>query len=257
MMQPEGQDANPLMSFLPLLLIVNAGRNYHKPALNDLYWLPGGNPGLLPEDGYSGDISLSGNFSSGKVKFSSEITGFVSQIENWIMWQPASNGAYYWEADNIRDVLSGGLEYQYNASLSLKKVIFRSGGNVSYTRTSNLNAVSSADESRGKQLIYIPKSKGGFYVSSSFKKFTLKYDLKGAGRRYTKSSNQVSDFERVLNPYWLSNISVDKQVDLNSHSLNLKFIVENILDTDYQSILWRPMPGRSFSLSVGFHFNKK
>jgi len=33
----------------PLLLKMNVTRNFHHPALNDLYWNPGGNPGLLPE----------------------------------------------------------------------------------------------------------------------------------------------------------------------------------------------------------------
>ncbi|MFW5831633.1 MAG: TonB-dependent receptor plug domain-containing protein, partial [Prolixibacteraceae bacterium] len=47
---------------LPLLLQMNAARNYHKPALNDLYWLPGGNPDLLAEDGYTGDVSVSADF---------------------------------------------------------------------------------------------------------------------------------------------------------------------------------------------------
>jgi len=242
---------------LPLLLIVNTGRNYHKPALNDLYWLPGGNPDLLPEDGYSGDISLSWDPRMDRFDFSSEITGFVSKIENWILWQPAANGAYYWEADNIKDVFSRGIEFNYTGSTRLKYITFRSGGNFSYTATSNLNAVSSSDESRGRQLIYIPKSKGGFYVSSTYKKFTVKYDLRMVGRRYTKSSNEVSDFERVLNPYWLSKITVDKQVDLNNHSLNLRFVVDNIFNTNYQSVLWRPMPGRSYSLSVAFNFNKR
>lgn len=241
---------------VPVLLRINAGRNYHKPALNDLYWMPGGNPDLLHEDGYSGDISLAGEYENDKVMFNNEITGFISKIENWILWQPASNGAYYWEADNIRDVFSGGIEYQYTASVKLKKVMFRSGGNFSFTSTSNLNAVSSADQSRGKQLIYIPKSKGNFWLSSTFKKITLKYDLKGVSRRFTKSDNEVADFERVLNPYWLSTFSVNRQIDLNQYKLSLKFTVDNIFDTNYQSILWRPMPGRCYSLSVGFDFDK-
>src|SRR5690606_5385087 len=29
---------------LPVLIRANAARNFHKPTLNDLYWIPGGNP---------------------------------------------------------------------------------------------------------------------------------------------------------------------------------------------------------------------
>jgi len=237
---------------LPLVLSLNAARNYHKPTFNDLYWLPGGNPELLPEDGFSGDISLEWNIETGKTIIDNEFTWFCSRINNWIIWQPAASGAYYWEADNVKDVVSSGLEYRLSAEYNLNELRFRSGGNYSYTKTSNVNAVSSADRSRGKQLIYIPKHKGNLYLSCTWRKYTLKYDLNYTGKRYTKSSNIETYFEQVLNPYWLSKVVIDKQMEWSNYTLNLKFAVENIFDNNYQSILWRPMPGRFYSLSVAF-----
>ncbi len=239
---------------LPVVLSVNAARNYHKPSLNDLYWLPGGNPGLLPEDGYTGDISLSGDINTGNLKLKNEISLFLSGIDNWIIWQPATSGAYYWEAGNIKEVVSRGVEYQFSGECGFNNIRLRSGGNYSYTNTSNVNAAGSADRSRGKQLIYIPKHKGNFYLSGTWRKFTLKYDLTYTGKRFTKSSNIESGFEQVLNPFWLSKLTLDKQVQWSSYTLNLKFVVENIFDNDYQSILWRPMPGRVYSLSVAFNY---
>jgi outer membrane cobalamin receptor len=241
---------------LPVALKTNASRNYHKPTLNDLYWLPGGNPELLPEDGFSADVSLSATYEKPNFSFSNEITGFVSSIENWIIWQPAQNGAYYWEAGNVKEVLSRGAEYQFTTARNWTNFSLKSGGNYSYTRTTNQNAVRSVDESRGKQLIYIPKHKGNVYVASVFKNFTFKYDLEFVGKRYTNSNNEESDFERVLNPYWLSKISLDKWVDWSAFRMNLKFSVENLLNEEYQSILWRPMPGRYYSFSVGLNYKK-
>ena len=241
---------------LPVILRLNAARNYHKPTLNDLYWLPGGNPELLPEDGYTGDFSMSGKFEGGLLSFKNEITGFISQIENWIVWQPSASGAYFWEANNVKSVLSRGIEYQFSASSTLKNIRIKSGGNYSFTNTSNQNAVSSADESRGKQLIYIPKQKGNMYLGATFKKTTIKYDLEYVGKRFTKSSNLESDYERVLNAYWLNKISIDKQFELTSLNLNLKFTVDNLFNENYQSILWRPMPGRFYSFTVGLNYKK-
>jgi iron complex outermembrane receptor protein len=245
-----------VLQTLPVILRSNIARNYHKPSLNDLYWLPGGNSSLQPEDGYTGDLSLAGDFVFGQMVFRNELTGFLSKIENWIVWQPAANGAWYWEANNVKDVLSRGLEYQFNAALDWKKFRFRSGGNYAFTATSNLNAVRSVDESRGKQLIYIPKHKGGFYFSTTWQKFTLKYDFSGVGKRFTKSSNRESPFEQVLNPYFLSKISADKRFDLHAFSFNMKFTVDNLFNQNYQSILWRPMPGRFYTLSVAFKYRK-
>lgn len=241
---------------LPLVLRANAARNFHKPTLNELYWIPGGNPDLESEDGYTGDVSLSAAFGGDKLTFSNEVTGYLSLIKNWISWQPAVSGAYYWEADNIREVFSRGIEYQYKASLRTGPVTFRSGGNYSFTRTANQNAVNSADESRGKQLIYIPKHKGGAYLSASWNRFTLKFDLNGVGRRYTTSSNRESAYEQVLNPYWLGKLSAGKQIEYRDVQMNLKLTVDNLFDQSYQSILWRPMPGRHYALSVALNFDQ-
>ncbi len=240
----------------PLVLRSNVARNYHKPTLNDLYWMPGGNPELLPEDGYTGDISLSGNFEFNQAKFQNEFTGFISKIENWIIWQPASNGAWYWEADNVKEVLSKGIEYAFSSEFEWRSFLFHSGANYAFTSTSNLNSVRSVDESRGKQLIYIPKHKGHFHFHVNWKKFSLNYDLSYVGKRYTKSSNRESDFERVLNPYWLSNLQLGKQFAWRDLTVGLNLSVENLLDNTYQSILWRPMPGRYYNLSVLINYAK-
>lgn len=245
-----------LFSNLPLTLHSNLARNYHKPALNDLYWIPGGNPELLPEEGFSGDITLSGAFRRDKLTFTNEITGFLSKIDNWIIWQPASNGAYYWEANNVQEVLSQGLEYSFSSELAWKKFRFRWGGNYAYTHTYNLNAVSSVDRSRGKQLIYIPKHKGHVYFSTDWKNFIFKYDLGYTGKRFTRSGEQASDYERVLNPYWLNKALIGKKIFWKNMRFDLKFSVENVFDEDYQSILWRPMPGRFYHLSAAFSYKK-
>jgi outer membrane cobalamin receptor len=242
---------------LPLVIRSNAARNYHKPTLNDLYWVPGGNPNLLPENGFTGDVSLAGDFNIGRMNLKNEITGFVSLIDNWILWQPSSSGAYYWEANNVKEVFSRGVEYQYTALITLNNLTLRSGGNYSFTAASNVHAVKSADESRGKQLIYIPKHQGGIYVSLGWQKFMLKYDMHGVGKRYTTSNNSEAGFEHVLNPYILSRIALEKEFTVKDVSLSLKTRIENLFDQDYQSILWRPMPGRSYHFTAAIKFRKE
>ncbi len=248
-----GMEWQPI-SMLPLVVRTNLARNYNKPTLNDLYWIPGGNPELLPEDGYTGDVSLSAGIDKEKISFSNELTGFVSKIENWIAWQPAASGAYYWEAGNIKDVSSRGLEYQVSTKIQSGPFILRSGGNYSFTRTTNLNAVHSADESRGKQLIYIPKHKGGAYIGLAFQNFSFKFDVNGVGKRYTRSSNQESHFEQVLNPYLLGKVTAEKQVAWDEFLVRLKLAVDNVFDQKYQSILWRPMPGRFYTITLAVKY---
>ena len=236
---------------IPAEIHWNIARNFHKPTLNDLYWIPGGNPGLKPEDGITGDLTL--RMMPTKNKFNSELTGFVSRIENWIVWQPAQNGAYYWEAANLKEVFSRGIEYQGSVKFSAGAIRLVCLADYSFTRTTNLNAGREADLSRGKQLIYIPKHRANLNVSAGLKSYTVDYSLGYTGRRYTKSNNQESDFEQVLNPYFLSNLSLIRKFNFKGLEADIKLKIENLFNTSYQAILWRPMPGRSFYLTLAIN----
>lgn len=236
---------------------INLSRNYHQPGLNDLYWLPGGNPELKPEDGFSGDLSYSYTKKTEKSSLSAQVTGFASLIDNWIVWQPSANGAYYWEANNLRKVFARGAEcqgmWQYQIATKLS---FNLKGNYSYTATSNIDAVPSVDESRGKQLIYIPKHKANLFVEADFRDYFLNVNAPFTGKRYTSSNNVESDFEKVLNPYWLINISFGKRFNWKQFQIDAALNVENLANTDYMAVLWRPMPGRYYSLTLQFYYRK-
>ena len=238
-------------------LKMNLSRNYHQPGLNDLYWIPGGNPDLRPENGYEGDLSYSLSARHEKTTYSAQITGFASLIDDWIVWQPASNGAYYWEASNLREVFARGAEFQTSFQSEIANtVLINLKGNYSYTATSNVDALPSVDESRGKQLIYIPKHKANLFAEADYKKFYLKINAPFTGKRYTSSNNVESDYEKVLNPYCLVNLSCGKQFNLNVFKVDASLNIENLANADYMAILWRPMPGRYYSLTLMFNYRK-
>lgn len=236
-----------------LLLKVNFARNYHKPSLNDLYWVPGGNPDLIAEDGITGDVSISSESGISGL-WNQELSFFYSRIDNWIMWQPASSGAWYWEAANVKDVLSRGVEYNFNSRFIARQVKFHFSGNYAFTLSSNQNAFNSVDKSRGKQLIYIPKHTGNLHGTATFESWALKAGLNYSGRRYTQSSNEWSHFESVLNPFWLTSIALEKRFDTESWNISAQIKADNLLNINYQQILWRPMPGRHYSFTLAFRW---
>ncbi|MFY9150561.1 MAG: TonB-dependent receptor plug domain-containing protein [Prolixibacteraceae bacterium] len=238
-------------------LKLNLARNYHQPGLNDLYWLPGGNPNLKPEDGYTGDVSFAYSGHDEKSSLSMQITGFASVTDNWIVWQPSANGAYYWEANNLRKVFARGAEIQVSAHRKLtNSLTFDLKGNYSHSATSNVDAVPSVDESRGKQLIYIPKDKANLFAKADISAFYLKINAPFTGKRYTSSNNVESDYEKVLNPYWLVNLTLGRRLIFKTIQADVSLNIENILNTDYMAILWRPMPGRYYSFTVQFNYRK-
>jgi outer membrane cobalamin receptor len=236
-----------------ILLKANFARNYHKPSLNDLYWMPGGNPGLKAEDGITGDISISSESAiSGLWK--QEFSFFYSRIDYWIMWQPASSGAWYWEAANVKDVLSRGAEYNFSSRFTIRQVKVNLNGNYAYTRSTNENAMSSVDKSRGKQLIYIPKHTGNLHGVVTFQSWSMKTSLNYTGRRYTQSSNEWSHFESVLNPFWLTSAVLEKRFETGNWNISAQLKADNLLNINYQQILWRPMPGRHYSFTLAFRW---
>jgi len=235
----------------------NLARNYHQPGLNDLYWIPGGNPDLKPEDGYSGDLAFAFSKKNKKMTFSGQLTGFASLIENWIVWQPSAGGAYYWEANNLRKVFARGVEIQISLHSIVANVLsFDLRGNYSHSATSNIDAVPSVDESRGKQLIYIPKHKANLFAEAAFKNYYLKINAPFTGKRYTSSNNVESDYEKVLNPYWLFNLTGGRRFEFKPFRVDASLSFENLANTDYMAILWRPMPGRYYSLTFQFSYKK-
>lgn len=236
---------------------MNVSRNYHQPGLNDLYWVPGGNPDLKPEDGYAGDLAFSYSKRTDKTAFSGQLTGFASLIDDWIVWQPSASGASYWEAGNLRKVFARGAEVQVSFHKEFgREVSFDIKGNYAHSATSNVDAVPSVDKSRGKQLIYIPKDKANLFAELDYKKYYLKINAPFTGKRYTSSNNEESDYEKVLNPYWLVNLSVGWRFDYKPFVVDLVANVENLADTDYMAILWRPMPGRYYSLTIQISYKK-
>ena len=92
----------------------NVARNYHHPTLNDMYWQPGGNPDLSPEEGYSRVKHQCYWETQLRLRSAPSATRayrvLFAQINNWILWLPGFKG--YWEPVNVAEVRSYGLEYQ-------------------------------------------------------------------------------------------------------------------------------------------------
>ncbi|NPD44138.1 MULTISPECIES: TonB-dependent siderophore receptor [unclassified Lentimicrobium] len=235
----------------------NASRNYHKPNLNDLYWIPGGNPDLLPEDGYTAELGLGFKQAKNNWNLESNINIYASIIENWIVWHPSSTGAIYWEADNIKKVFARGVEctLKYNMDF-YRNWKLKTIANYALTITTNENAVESVDESRGKQLIYIPRHTANLMIGVNYKSWELNIDNSIIGKRYTTSSNELSDFEKPLLAYSLTNLSFEKGFNWKKLKARFGIRVENIFDRDYMTVLWRAMPGRYYSVNLQIGWRK-
>lgn len=226
-----------------LILKINATRNYHQPTLNDLYWLPGGNPDLRSEKGYTADVGAS---FSVKDWLTIGATGYLSWIDDWIIWRPSEYR--YWRATNIKKVFARGVELNFNLSHNFSGVGLSMQGNYTFTRTTNQEPDLLDDASQGRQLIYIPLHKANLMFEATYRGFRLNYGWGLVGERFTTSSGENT--RHTLPLYDLHSITVGKTL----RKFDLQFKIDNLWDKDYQSILWRAMPRRNYTFIARFTF---
>ena len=227
----------------------NISRSYRVPTMNERFWQPGGNPDLKPESGWNAEAGLFSSSADGTKLFtpSFSVTGFSSLINNWIMWQPLSASPNIWTPVNLQKVWARGLEA--NVGLTYKKNTIESGINAfySYTLSTIVETAVSLENSVGKQLIYVPQHNVNAVFSFRWKSISFSYRQAYTGERFTTSDNNQS-----LPGYTIGNIVLNYDLKLNKMGIGFGFRINNIWNTSYQTLAYRPMPGRNFSVSLVF-----
>ena len=223
-------------------------RNYRFPTLNDLYFLPGGNPNLRKERGWTYDAGLSFALSkAGVYSFSGSATWFESFIKDWIIWLPTTKG--FFSPDNIKDVHAYGIELKSNLNVVLAKD-WQLGLDGSFSWTPSINEGeprTPADQSVGKQLPYVPLLSSTVTGRLSWRSWAFLYKWCYYSERYTMSSNDFT-LTGKLPPYFMSNISLEKEFDFSWSELSIKGTINNLFNEEYLSVLSRPMPGINFEI---------
>jgi iron complex outermembrane receptor protein len=233
----------------------SVSRNFRFPTLNDLYFQPGGNPNLKKESGFTYDLGA--EFSVGSERNYSlrgEASWFSSRIDDWIAWLPTVKGfhtpvnigrvhACGVELTGVLDMLLGG---DWRLDLN---------GNFSWTPSIDLgDPISPDDVSYGKQLPYIPKFSSSAAGRLTFRTWSFDYKWCWYSERFTTTSNTLDTKIGRVQPYYMSDVSIEKQFEMNWADLSVKCAVRNLFDEEYESVLSHPMPGINFEVFVGISF---
>ena len=228
-------------------LSFNAGysHNYRNPTLNDLYWNPGGNENLKGENGKTVDFDI--NYLYENLNFNLDLrTGlYYSKVKDWIQWVPTTYR--YWMPKNVSEVMAQGADFHLKANYRYALWNFTISGNNVYSHTTDESEYAQQYDSDGKQLIYIPKHHANAFVEVRWKTWSLNYTFEFTGKR-TTSMNDDDFFAYDLPYYTLHHLSLGKQLN----KIRLEFRINNLTDNDYQTVLWRAMPGRSYEVYLEF-----
>lgn len=226
-------------------LTLGYSHNYRNPSLNDLYWYPGGNPDLLPEDGRTVDLAFNYQLNREDLKFDFRTGVYASKVKNWIQWVPTSYR--YWVPQNVARVFARGIESHLDFGYKLGDWKFSLSGNYVFTFTTDESENAQSYGILGKQLIYIPRHHGNLFANVRWRTWDLSYTLEVTGRRNTS----YADFYAFdLPSYVLHHVALGKQFG----KFRCELRCNNFTNKDYQNVLWRPMPGRSFEVMVNYRY---
>ena len=225
----------------------NAGNNFRAPTFNDLYWKESGNKELKPESSFNAEAGFSyffDMFFKGQIEF----TYTYISAKDKIVWTPQRN--FIWTPINIAQSESN----NFLVNLSLTKDLnedfalgFESG--INFTNSKRTSESYPNDPTTGKYFPYLPLQtiKSGLMLGYKFIELNLFYSY--IGKRFSDFENKKS-----LNPYNIldGNFSIKTKIwEINSV---IKFEVNNLTNTSYETISGYPLPLRNFMLTLTINY---
>lgn len=216
---------------------LNTSKNFRIPTFNDLYWETGGNKDLKPETSHQ--VEFGQIFNKKGVK--AELYSYYTTNKDLIQWRPSSVSGV-WSPINVKSVYQYGVE----SSITLHKKIKENPivGTITYAYTKAI------DKESGNQLMYVPfhKATGSLVYHYGKYKIGLQTLYNGLVFTTTDESQEVAD-------YFIGNVTLEYDViNFFNTDVAIALSVNNILNTNYQNMAFRPMPNRNFKLQLNFKF---
>ena len=224
-----------------------AALNYRIPTLNDRYWVPGGRKDLQPEKSRNLDVSMGYQY-SGRLQLETNAAAYYYNVDNWIMWIP---GPSYWVPENVRKVDAYGLDLSFMIRLKTGVLESDLNGNYGYSKSIIKESINEDDIGFDNQLPYTPLHIGGIEYRGIVKDWFGGLSLNFTGKRYVTADN-----ESTLPSFVLLNFRAGRNIKIKKQHLNIDFRINNLLNTSYENMKFRAMPGRNYMLGLNFMFNK-
>ncbi len=211
--------------------------NYRLPSLNDLYWIPGGNPNLEVENSFSIDLRAQRRFNWKAFKFKLDATLYYSEIDNLIQWLPRNS---FWSPLNVnfRNIL--GQELKLNISRKVKNWQFSTLAQLFITqqnpgRRSNFSVP------------YSPNFSGNLQLVAENKKWLFRYLLNYTDQYFTDEGANI-----YMPAYAISDLQAAYRFKHKKLSYSLGFKLQNLANYPYQILPYRPEPGINYLLNFVF-----
>jgi len=224
-------------------------RTFRAPTANDVLWSPGGNPDLVPEQGWNAEARWNAPiFSTERWRWVFQSAVWARTTQDLIRWIPAENGL--WSPENLDQSRGYGLEAALEVSKGWNDTRIFGGASVQGQWSQGLSG-------SGEWLVLPgqPAQRGGLNAGLVWKQTRLEaqYQTSSAWEHYAVGSNALG----TLDPLNLLHFEVAQSFGLWGQRWSFWARCDNLLDTDYAYVPYQPMPGRSFRLGLRCSFHSK
>ena len=108
-------------------------------------------------------------------------------------------------------------------------------------------AIYDGDGDKGKQLMYVPLHKAMLATDINYHNWSVLGNLNYTGLRYTSNSETSS-----LDDFLLLQLALSRKLKLKENTLILSLRADNVTNSEYQTMAYRAMPPRGYTLSIRF-----
>lgn len=219
-------------------------KTYRVPTLNELYNFPGGNENLKPEQGWNKELAYDFKWNDGSntINIKHQMNYFNRKIQDWIYWL----GGSIWTPHNLAKVHNRGLESNTNLSVDVNKNLQIHGAlKTAYVLSTTLASYMPNDGSIGKQIPYAPRYSGNLNFGFTFKDLFVNYNHTYTGYRFVTTDESI-----YLLPYQTGNLQLMYPFTIKGLQFQSAIQIQNIWNTQYEVIAYRPMPRRFMMLSL-------
>ncbi|MCR5187556.1 MAG: TonB-dependent receptor [Treponema sp.] len=226
------------LSFKYLSVTLNGYRLILFPIMDDLYWQGAGfqgNPDLKPEKGWGADLVF--DFKNKIMPLT--LSFFTNYYESKILWTQVNN---VWTTANLASAFYFGINLDFNLNLFQDHLIIK--GNGEYLYTALLDKAN--PYTYGKRIMWTPDLTASLSISLNFQPVLFTLQANYTGLRYCSNMNIT-----YLKPYTLVNAIFELK---NLNHLKPYIRVDNLLNTQYESIEGYPMPGISLTIGLKMTF---
>lgn len=241
-------------------IYTQVGTNNRMPSLQDLYFVPGGNPNLKPEKSKSAEVGYQFKISKTNWKLQTDGACFVRNVNDWIVWY----GQTILTPHNIQTVYSRGLDFHVAAERSLYPTVKYTTPSIdilvyktytpkkiygdlfySYTLATTQQSYIPNDYSINKQIPYVPRYQCKGSLGVMYNAIDICWMTQYAGYRFV-----TTDESQYLEPYLVHQILCQYVKPFQAIQYRIQFGIRNIFNETYQGVVGRVLPGRNFHIGI-------